>query len=120
MERFFGVLVEHYAGAFPMWLAPKQVILLTVADRHVEFARELEAILEKRNIRVAADFGNDKLGAKIRGARLMRIPAIAVIGDREVENRGASLRTRQEGDKGFIAMDDFIEWIVKEALEPPV
>ncbi|MCP4605440.1 MAG: threonine--tRNA ligase [Proteobacteria bacterium] len=120
MERFFGVFIEHYAGAFPMWLAPEQVTLLTVSDRHAEFAREVETILSKQGIRVTTNSSSEKLGAKIREARLMRIPAMAVIGDREIADRGVSLRTRKEGDKGFVSLDVFIEWLAKETLEPSV
>ncbi len=120
MERFFGVLIEHYAGAFPMWLAPEQITLLTVTDEHREFAREVESLLAVRDIRVTTNLNSEKLGAKIRDARLMRIPAMAVIGDREVKDRGVSLRTRKEGDKGFIPLDDFFDWIAKEAMAPSI
>ena len=118
MERFFGVLVEHYAGAFPMWLSPEQVELVTVADRHIEFAREVKELLKGRGIRAQLNEDNEKLGAKIRKARLLRVPAIAVIGDKEVESRGVSLRTRAEGELGLRPLDDFIDWIVKEATAP--
>ncbi|MCP4675206.1 MAG: threonine--tRNA ligase [Deltaproteobacteria bacterium] len=120
MERFFGVLIEHYSGAFPMWLAPEQLRILTIADRHVEFAREVERRLVEQGIRVTTSFSSDKLGAKIRDARLMRIPCMAVIGDREVSECGVSLRTRADGDKGFVSLDDLLVWAQKEALEPSV
>jgi threonyl-tRNA synthetase len=120
MERFFGVLVEHYAGAFPMWLAPEQVAVLTVTDRQHEFAREVAELLGGRGLRPVLNLENEKLGAKIRKARLERVPAIAVIGDKEVEGRGVALRTRAEGDVGFKPLEEFIDWIVKEATEPAV
>jgi threonyl-tRNA synthetase len=120
MERFFGVLTEHYAGAFPMWLAPEQVAVLTVADRHHEFAREVGELLEARGLRVLLDLDNEKLGAKIRKARLMRIPAMAIIGDREVEGRAVSLRTRADGDVGSVELDAFVERMVEEGREPGV
>jgi threonyl-tRNA synthetase len=120
MERFFGVLVEHHAGAFPMWLAPEQVVLLTVTDRQHEFAREVGELLVSRGIRATLNLDNEKLGAKIRKARLERIPAMAVIGDKEVEGRGVSLRTRADGDVGFKPLAEFVEWVVKEATEPAV
>jgi threonyl-tRNA synthetase len=120
MERFFGVLVEHYAGAFPMWLAPEQVAVLTVADRHHDFAREVGQLLESRGLRVTLDLDNEKLGAKIRKARLMRIPAMAIIGDREIEGRAVSLRTRADGDVGSTPLDAFVERMVEESKEPGV
>jgi threonyl-tRNA synthetase len=120
MERFFGVLTEHHAGAFPMWLAPEQVVLLTVTDAHVPFAREVAAALDARGVRAAADFDNEKLGAKIRKARLERIPAMAVIGDQEVRQRGVSLRTRADGELGFRPLDEFVEWAAREGREPDV
>ena len=120
MERFFGVLIEHYSGAFPMWLAPEQVSILTIADRHIEFAEEVERLLVKLGLRVTTSFSSDKLGAKIREARLMRIPCMAVIGDKEVSERGVSLRTRADGDKGFVSLDDLLVWIAKEASTPSV
>ena len=120
MERFFGILIEHYAGAFPMWLAPQQVAVLTVTDGQHDFAREVANALEEKGARVALDLDSDKLGAKIRKARLARIPAIAVVGDREVEQRGVSLRTRASGDIGFKPLDEFLEWMVNESMEPKV
>ncbi len=118
IERFFGILTEHYAGAFPMWLAPTQIAVLTIADRHLSFAKELGATLAAQDIRVAVDDDNEKLGAKIRRARNLRIPAMAVIGDREIEERGVSLRTRASGDMGFKSVDDLISWLKEEAKEP--
>jgi threonyl-tRNA synthetase len=118
IERFFGIMVEHYAGAFPMWLAPHQVSLLTVAQRHVPFAEKMKEKLHNKGIRVLMNIDNDKLGAKIRSARMLRVPAMVVIGDKEVEDNGVSLRTRADGDKGFMAADEFISWIVREAAEP--
>ena len=118
MERFFGVLTEHYAGAFPMWLAPEQVAVLTVTDGQHDFAREVAKVLEENGARVLLNLDSEKLGAKIRNARLMRSPAIAVVGDREVDQRGVSLRTRASGDIGFKPLDEFLEWMVNESAEP--
>jgi threonyl-tRNA synthetase len=120
MERFFGVMVEHYAGAFPAWLAPEQVALLTVTDRQHEFAREVRRALAERGFRVEMYLDNEKLGAKIRQARLKRIPALAVIGDKEVEGRGVSLRSRADGELGFKTIDELVAWLEREAAEPPV
>jgi len=120
IERFFGIMVEHYAGAFPMWLAPVQVALLTVADRHVSHAQQLSAELTARGIRVSIDDDNEKLGAKIRRARLSRVPATAVIGDREVESGGVSLTTRSDGELGYRSAEEFIDFIVRGAKAPEI
>jgi threonyl-tRNA synthetase len=118
IERFFGILTEHYAGAFPMWLAPTQVVILPIADRHIRFAEELREILQGQDLRVAVDEDNEKLGAKIRRARNLRIPAMAIIGDREVEERGVSFRTRAKGDLGFKSLYELTEWLKEEARAP--
>jgi threonyl-tRNA synthetase len=120
MERFFGVLIEHYAGAFPIWMAPEQVMVLTVADRHNEFAKRVVSLLEDRDIRVVTNLSSDKLGAKIRQARMKRIPVMAVIGDRELDDQGVALRTRADGDVGFVSLVEFEKWIIAEAAEPSV
>ncbi|MBN2803608.1 MAG: threonine--tRNA ligase [Deltaproteobacteria bacterium] len=118
IERFFGIMVEHYAGAFPMWLAPQQVAILTVSEKHAEFANEVKQALDKSGIRCNINNDNEKLGAKIRETRLNRIPATAVIGDKEVEDRGVSLKTRADGDIGFLKLDEFVAYI-KEKSAPP-
>ncbi|MCU0662771.1 MAG: threonine--tRNA ligase [Myxococcota bacterium] len=118
IERFFGIMVEHYAGAFPMWLMPEQIAILTVAERHEEHARKVEAALRERGLRPIVDASNEKLGAKIRSARNLRIPAIAVVGDEEVAKCGVALRTREQGDVGFQSLDEFIDWMTTQAKEP--
>ncbi|MBN2524810.1 MAG: threonine--tRNA ligase [Deltaproteobacteria bacterium] len=120
IERFFGIMLEHYAGAFPMWLAPVQVSLLTVADRHVEYSRKLESTLKSHQFRVSVNDDNEKLGAKIRQTRLARVPAMAVIGDKEVEQGGVSLKTRADGDLGFISIEDFIRFMEEKAAPPEI
>ncbi|MBN2343892.1 MAG: threonine--tRNA ligase [Deltaproteobacteria bacterium] len=120
IERFFGIMLEHYAGAFPMWLAPVQVSLLTVADRHEEFARNVQQALRDKGFRVEVNTDNEKLGAKIRQTRLARIPAMAVIGDKEVEEGGVSLKTREDGDLGFVQLDKFVQFIEEKAAAPEI
>lgn len=120
IERFFGILTEHYAGAFPMWLAPIQAVVLPIAERHHEFAREVANALKGQGLRVQVDEDNEKLGAKIRQARMRRIPAMAVIGDRELEDKGVSLRTRADGDVGFKSLDELTSWLKAEAKEPSI
>ncbi len=109
LERFFGVLVEHYNGSFPLWLAPVQAVVLPIAERHEPYARALEAKLAAAGLRTAVDLGREKVGKKIREAELQKIPAILVVGDKEVERGTAALRVHGQGDKGEVAVDRFIE-----------
>ena len=119
VERFFGVLVEHVGGAFPTWLSPEQISLLTVSQKFNDYAAEVQALLQAAGIRVISDLSGDKLGAKIRQARLMRIPYLGVIGQKEVETRGVALRMRDGNeDLGFISLDDLIERLRVEGLPP--
>lgn len=118
IERFLGVYIEHVAGAFPVWLAPEQIALLTVADRHNDYAHQIKNELEAKGLRVVVDDSNEKLGGKIRNARNLRIPYLGVIGDKEVEARAVALRSRTEGELGSIALDAVIERLVKESAYP--
>ena len=119
IERFFGVLVEHVGGAFPTWLAPEQIALLTVSEKFNDFATEALAELRASGIRATADLSGDKLGAKIRQARLMRVPYLGVIGQKEVEARGLAVRSRDENaDLGLIPLDDVISRIRAEGAPP--
>ena len=104
-ERFIGMLVEHYAGEFPVWLAPVQAIVLPVSDRHVEYAREVQAALG--GFRVEVDGRTESIGRKIREAELRKIPYMLVLGDREVESDTLSVRRHREGDLGALSLDDF-------------
>ena len=114
MERFFGVLIEHYAGAFPLWLSPKQVILLPIADRHHDYAKEVAAKLKAEGFRVAVDDRSEKTGFKIREAQLQKIPYMLVIGDKEAETGEFAIRSRAEGDMGTMTLDDFIASMKEE------
>jgi threonyl-tRNA synthetase len=119
VERFFGVLVEHVGGAFPTWLAPEQITLLTVSEKVEGYAREAAAELERAGLRVTLDLSGDKLGAKIRAARLLRVPYLGVVGQKEADQRGLSLRSRDEDkDLGFLALGDVIARLAAEALPP--
>jgi threonyl-tRNA synthetase len=109
LERFFGVLVEHYNGSFPLWLAPVQVLVLPIAERHEAYARALEAKLRDAGLRAALDLSREKVGKKIREAEMQKVPAILVVGDREVERGTAALRVHGQGDKGEVPVDRFIE-----------
>ncbi len=114
LERFFGVLIEHYGGAFPVWLAPVQALVLTVTDRQNQWAEEVKARLKAAGIRADSDIRNEKLGKKIREAQLQKIPYMLVIGDKEVEERSVSPRTRKGENLPAMSVDDFIELLLKE------
>ena len=114
-ERTLALLIEKYAGAFPMWLAPVQVKLLTIADRHCDYAYDIKHRLEEKGIRVELDDRNEKIGYKIREARLQKVPYMLIIGDNEVENGTLSVRESGEnGDLGSMTADEFIERAVSE------
>ena len=109
IERFFGVLIEHYAGAFPMWLAPVQIVVLPITDRINEYAEKVGQELRGAGLRVEVNVRNDKIGAKIRDAQLQKIPFMLVLGDREMEQGQVAVRERTKGDIGAMALDEFKE-----------
>ena len=109
MERFFGVLIEHYAGAFPMWLAPVQVAVLPITDRVNQYAEELSNELRLAGFRVEANLRSEKIGAKIRDAQLQKVPFMLVLGDREMEQRTVAVRERAKGDIGVMSVEEFKE-----------
>jgi threonyl-tRNA synthetase len=109
MERFFGVLIEHYAGAFPMWLAPVQVAVLPITDRVNGYAEELARELRVAGFRVEANLRSEKIGAKIRDAQLQKVPFMLVLGDREMEQRTVAVRERARGDIGVMSIAEFKE-----------
>ena len=117
-ERFIAILLEHFAGAFPTWLAPVQARLVTVAERHVPYAQEVAGKLQKLGFRIEVDASNDKLGAKIRGAQMLKIPFTCVVGDAEVEGGGVSPRRFGGGDLRFMPLDKFVELISAEGALP--
>jgi threonyl-tRNA synthetase len=109
MERFFGVLIEHYAGAFPLWLAPVQIAVLPITDRVNEYADELARELREAGFRVEANLRSEKIGAKIRDAQLQKVPFMLVLGDREMEQMTVAVRERARGDIGVMSMAEFKE-----------
>ena len=113
-ERTLALLIEKYAGAFPMWLAPVQVKMLPIADRHVEYAKEIKSKLENLGMRVEMDDRNEKIGYKIREARLQKIPYMLVVGDNEVGNNTLSVRSRSDGDIGSMTFEDFVKMATDE------
>jgi len=120
-ERFIGILIEHYAGNFPVWLAPEQARLLPVAERHHPWAEEVAAKMRALDLRVDIDRSHGKLGAMIRDAQLAKIPYALVVGDKEVEAGGVSPRkhgTGKDADLGLMKLDAFLEQIKREAAIP--
>jgi threonyl-tRNA synthetase len=111
MERFFGILIEHYAGAFPFWLAPVQVILLPISDRHNGYARELQEGLGGEGFRVKSDLRNEKVNVKVRKAQLDKIPYMVILGDKEIEHKTLAVRNRFEGDLGTFSFEKFLELV---------
>ena len=108
VERFFGVLIEHYAGAFPLWLAPLQIGLVPISERHHDYANQVKAELEAAGFRVEIDSRNEKMNGKIRDFANQKTPYILVMGDKEAEAHAVSVRTRAKGDQGSISVADFI------------
>ena len=116
-ERTLALLIEKYAGAFPTWLAPTQVKILPIGERQHEYAKALKEKLESYNIRCELDDRNEKIGYKIREAQLDKAPYMLVLGDKEVESNLVAVRSRKEGDKGAMSIDEFISSILKEIAE---
>jgi threonyl-tRNA synthetase len=114
LERFFGVMVEHYAGAFPIWLAPIQIMILTISDNQVPFAKEVLARLKGDGFRAELDDRSEKLGLKIRESQMQKVPYMLVVGAKEVENNSVAVRSRSKGDIGVMEIGKFIELAQKE------
>lgn len=109
LERFFGVLIEHYAGAFPVWLCPVQVVIMTIAERHSEFASKIYKILKESDIRAEMDLRNEKIGYKIREATIKKVPYLLLIGDKEVLENSVTIRKRNGENAGTFPIDEFIK-----------
>lgn len=116
IERFFGVLIEHYAGAFPLWLAPVQVAVLPITDRINEYAESVASELRNAGFRVEANVRSDKIGAKIRDAQMQKVPYMLVLGDQELEAKTVAVRERKEGDIGAMSLEEFKEKITQQKL----
>jgi threonyl-tRNA synthetase len=109
MERFFGVLIEHYAGAFPLWLAPVQMAVLPITDRSNDYAETVAKELRANGFRVETNLRSEKIGAKIRDAQLQKVPFMLVLGDREQEQNQVAVRERVSGDIGVMSLAEFME-----------
>jgi threonyl-tRNA synthetase len=119
LERFFSVYLEHVAGAFPTWLAPEQAVIVTVSEKQAAYAQEVVAYLRRRGLRARADLSSDKLGAKIRAARLTRVPYVVVVGDKEAADRKVAPRSRDlNKDLGAMPLEEFADRLTAEARPP--
>jgi threonyl-tRNA synthetase len=116
-ERFIAILIEHYAGAFPLWLAPVQAVVLPIADRHVTYAHTVRQRLAAEGLRVQVDERQEKIGYKIREAQLQKIPYMLVVGDREVAEGAVAVRSRAGGDLGSQPLDSFVAGARREVDE---
>ncbi len=118
IDRFLGVLIEHYAGAFPVWLSPVQVKVLTITDKSANYAESVAGTLKKQGFRVETDLRNEKIGYKIREARLEKIPYMLIIGEKEAVSGAVSVRHREDGDRGVVSLDSFIDSVRDEIVLP--
>jgi threonyl-tRNA synthetase len=119
IDRFLGVLIEHFAGAFPAWMSPVQVKILTITDRSANYARSVAGRLREEGFRVELDLRNEKIGYKIREARLEKVPYMLILGDKEADTGTVALRHREDGDRGIVSLEDFVEG-VRDQMAPPV
>jgi threonyl-tRNA synthetase len=115
LERFIGILIEHYAGSLPLWLAPVQAVILNITDRQAGFARKVEETLQNQGLRVKSDLRNEKIGFKIREHTIRRVPYLLVIGDRETEAGTVAVRTRSGGDLGSMSIEQLAEGLKAES-----
>jgi threonyl-tRNA synthetase len=109
LERFLGILIEHTGGAFPFWLAPEQVRVLSITERAAAYAGQVRDTLRGAGLRAQADLRNEKIGAKIREAQLRKVPFMLVVGDREAAAGTVAVRSRRDGDRGAVALDAFVQ-----------
>jgi len=117
IERFIGILTEHYAGAFPLWLAPVQVMVIPVSDGQNQYALEVEQSLRHQGLRVESDMRSESVGKKIRAAQLQKVPYMVIVGEREAETGMISVRHRQRGDLGGTTLEPFCQQLLQEIAE---
>jgi threonyl-tRNA synthetase len=118
MERFMAYLIETYAGAFPVWLAPVQLVFIPIADRHLEVVGKLADRFRQRDLRVDVDGRSERMQAKIRDAQLQKVPYMAVVGDKELEADTLNIRRREGGDQESVRIDEFLARLEREAQLP--
>ena len=114
LERFMGILIEHYGGAFPTWLAPVQAVVIPIADRHQEYATTVSKQLSKSGIRVEVDGRNERMNAKIRDAQVQKVPYMLVVGDREADDDSVSVRLRSGENLGALPISEVVDRIMSE------
>ena len=119
-ERFFGILIEHFAGAFPLWLAPEQVRVLVVSQKFEDYGRQIEQQLRDAGLRVSGDYDPEKIGAKIRKAQMEKIPYMLIIGQKEAESSNISVRCRVRGDQGAMTIDGFLAQAKQEIADKTI
>ena len=117
LERFCGVLIEHFAGSFPVWLAPEQVRVLPISEKHLDYSRSILKLLLDQQIRATIDETSDKIGAKIRLAQLEKVPYMLVLGAREEQAGEIAVRSRKNGDEGALSASEFVKRIEMEVKE---
>jgi threonyl-tRNA synthetase len=117
LERFFGVLIEHYAGAFPLWLSPVQVRVLSITDSQMDYARKIKDELRSIGIRTETDLRNEKIGLKIREGSIEKIPYLLIIGEKEIKGNSVNVRKRGGENLGEMTLPEFIEELKKEIEE---
>ena len=117
IERFIGILIEHYAGAFPVWLSPVQVKILPISEKQHDYAKKVEEEMKAKGIRVKLDDRSEKIGYKIREAQLEKVPYMVIVGQKEEEENILSVRSRKDGDIGSMETNEFIEKVIKEDKE---
>ena len=117
LERFLGILIEEYAGTFPVWLAPVQVMVINIADRHADYASKIMRDLEKQGVRVKIDLRNEKIGFKIREHSMQRVPYLVIIGDKELEEKNITVRTQKGEDLGGLSINDFAGLVKQEIVD---
>src|SRR5262249_39093337 len=117
MKRFMGILIEHFAGAFPLWLAPEQARVLTVSERFNDYARKVEAELKTKGFRVTADLRPEKIGYKIREAQVEKVPYMLVVGDKEQQAGTVAVRERSQGDLGAVRVAELVARLEAEVRE---
>ncbi len=117
VERFIGILIEHFAGKFPLWLSPVQVKILPISDKYTAYAKSVEKVLCQEGFRCEIDLRDEKIGYKIRSARVERVPYMLIVGEKEAENQNVSVRKREEGDIGILSVNDLLEMLKKEMGE---
>ena len=120
IERFIGILIEHFAGKFPVWLSPVQVKVMPISERQADYAKSVYETLKAKGLRVKLDDRNEKIGYKIREAQMEKVPYMLIVGDKEAEAGLVAVRRRDKGDVGAVSVDEFIATITQEIAEKTV